>query len=217
MGDGCGGRSKHQVEETHTRRQLSRRHACACARAGGNYLALELGSASYRGADTRALGSFRLNHAWLNAPPTRPARSHQAWRRDISSHQALRIWRFYSEFSNETHNYLIPDNVEEDGLVEAPRVSTTNIGMLLNARQAAADLWLYYCSRVCGHDEAHPLASIHKLEKLNGHPYNWYDTQTLMPLQPVTISSVDNGNLAASLYTLRAGSLALLKMPLLRP
>ena len=44
------------------------------------------------------------------------------------------------EFGAERHNFLIPDNVEEDGLVEAARVSPTNIGLLLNARQAACEL-----------------------------------------------------------------------------
>ena len=153
--------------------------------------------------------------AWLNAPRSDQHARIRRGDETFLQHQALRIWRFYSEFSNETHNYLIPDNVEEYGLVEAPRVSTTNIGMLLNARQAAADFGFITAPEFADMTRR-TLLSIHKLEKLNGHPYNWYDTQTLMPLQPVTISSVDNGNLAASLYTLRAGSLALLKMPLLR-
>ena len=39
----------------------------------------------------------------------------------------------------ERHNYLIPDNVEEEGLFEAARVSPTNVGLLLNARQAACE------------------------------------------------------------------------------
>ena len=39
--------------------------------------------------------------------------------------------------------------------------------------------------------------------------------QTLQPLQPITVSSVDSGNLAASLYTLRTGAEALLRTSLL--
>ncbi|AXC10595.1 Cyclic beta-1,2-glucan synthase [Acidisarcina polymorpha] len=154
--------------------------------------------------------------AWLNAPPREQHARISPADAVFLEQQALRIWRFYAEFGSEKHNYLIPDNVEEEQLVEAPRVSTTNIGMLLNARQAAGDLGF-----ITAHEfvdlTRRTLASIHKLEKLNGHPYNWYDTLTLAPLQPVTISSVDNGNLAASLYTLRAGALAMLKLPLLRP
>ncbi len=40
---------------------------------------------------------------------------------------------------------------------------------------------------------------------------------TLKPIEPVVVSTVDNGNLAAALYTLRAAALDLLKRPLLRP
>ena len=153
--------------------------------------------------------------AWLNAPPREQHARIKPSDETFLRHQALRIWRFYAEFSSEKHNYLIPDNVEEEGLFEAARVSTTNIGMLLNARQAAADFGFITTPEFVALTGC-TLSSIHKLEKLHGHPYNWYDTQTLAPLQPVTISSVDNGNLAASLYTLHAGALAMLKLPLLR-
>ena len=44
---------------------------------------------------------------------------------------------------------------------------------------------------------------------LRGHFYNWYDTQTLQPLLPMYVSTVDSGNLAAHLLTLRVGLLAL--------
>jgi hypothetical protein len=154
--------------------------------------------------------------AWLNAAPREQHARIKPDDETFLRQQALRIWRFYAEFGSEKHNYLIPDNVEEEGLFEAPRVSTTNIGMLLNARQAAADFGFITAPEFV-QLTARTLASIRKLEKLNGHPYNWYDTSTLAPLQPITISSVDNGNLAASLYTLRAGALAMLKLPLLRP
>ncbi len=36
---------------------------------------------------------------------------------------------------------------------------------------------------------------IDRLKKLNGHIYNWYDTQTLQPLNPRYVSTVDSGNL----------------------
>ena len=47
------------------------------------------------------------------------------------------------------------------------------------------------------------------LERHRGHFYNWYDTQSLKPLHPVYISTVDSGNLAGHLLTLRPGLLAL--------
>ena len=44
-----------------------------------------------------------------------------------------------------------------------------------------------------------------RLERYGGHFYNWYDTRTLRPLQPLYVSSVDSGNLAGHLLTLGAG------------
>ncbi len=43
------------------------------------------------------------------------------------------------------------------------------------------------------------------MERYKGHFYNWYDTESLKPLLPMYISTVDSGNLAAHLLTLRAG------------
>ncbi len=75
--------------------------------------------------------------AWLNAPPkqTKPKLTVEEDR--FVRHLALRTWRFFYQFGGPNHNYLIPDNVEEEGLFEAARVSPTNFGLLLNARQAA--------------------------------------------------------------------------------
>ena len=47
------------------------------------------------------------------------------------------------------------------------------------------------------------------LERHRGHFYNWYDTRTLRPLLPMYVSTVDSGNLASYVLTLRAGLLAL--------
>ena len=44
-----------------------------------------------------------------------------------------------------------------------------------------------------------------KLERYRGHFYNWYDTQSLKPLPPLYVSTVDSGNLAGHLLTLRPG------------
>ena len=51
--------------------------------------------------------------------------------------------------------------------------------------------------------------TMERLERNRGHFYNWYDTQSLQPLLPVFISTVDSGNLAGHLLTLRPGLLAL--------
>jgi cyclic beta-1,2-glucan synthetase len=49
------------------------------------------------------------------------------------------------------------------------------------------------------------LDGMDQLERQRGHLLNWYDTRTLSPLSPRYISTVDSGNLAASLLALRAG------------
>ena len=56
---------------------------------------------------------------------------------------------------------------------------------------------------------AQAFGSMEALERYRGHFYNWYDTQSLKPLLPMYISSVDSGNLAGHVLTLRAGLLAL--------
>ena len=59
------------------------------------------------------------------------------------------------------------------------------------------------------------LATVAKLPRFRGHLLNWYDTRTLEPLRPRFVSSVDSGNLVASLWTLQQGCLDLLQRPLL--
>ena len=152
---------------------------------------------------------------WLNTPPRK-----QHERLDSSDEvfllgHALRIWRYFRQFGEERHNYLIPDNVEEDGLFEAARVSPTNIGLLLNARQAACEFGFLTAPEFAALT-GKSFASIDKLEKYRGHLFNWYNTQTLEPLDAAPfVSSVDSGNFVASLYTLRSGTLALAEQPLL--
>ena len=56
---------------------------------------------------------------------------------------------------------------------------------------------------------ANALRTMETLERHRGHFYNWYDTQSLKPLTPLYISTVDSGNLAGHLLTLAPGLLAL--------
>ena len=154
--------------------------------------------------------------AWLNNPPQRTRAELTAEEDTFLRQLALRTWRYFNQFGGESHNYLIPDNVEEEGLFEAGRVSPTNFGLLLNARQAASTFGYLTIPEFIELTE-HSLQTYDKLEKFRGHIYNWYDTRTLVPIRPITISSVDSGNLAASFYTLRTGCRGLLREPLLDP
>lgn len=152
---------------------------------------------------------------WLNKPPSEQNKLLSSGDKTFLHCHALRVWRYFHEFGVERHNYLIPDNVEEQGRVEAARVSPTNIGLLLNARQAACELGFLTTPEFADLTER-SLATIARLEKLRGHLFNWYDTQSCEPLEEKPfVSTVDSGNFVASLYTLHSGALALLEKPLL--
>jgi cyclic beta-1,2-glucan synthetase len=154
--------------------------------------------------------------AWLNNPPQQTKPKLTTEEDTFLRQLALRTWRFFYQFGGERHNYLIPDNVEEDGLFEAARVSPTNFGLLLNARQAASTFGYLTIPEFITLSER-SLETYDRLEKHRGHIYNWYDTRSLTPIRPMTISSVDSGNLAASFYTLRTGCRGMLREPLLDP
>jgi hypothetical protein len=158
-------------------------------------------------------GSIAL---WLNHSP-REQRAQLTADDDafLRQHAAL-IWRYFYRFGGKSHNYLIPDNVEEEGLFEAARVSPTNLGLLLNARQAACEFGFLTVLEFAELTHA-SFATMARMEKHHGHLFNWYNTQTLEPMKPGSVSSVDSGNLAASLYTLRMGALFLLREPLISP
>ena len=159
-----------------------------------------------------ALSSFVS--VWLNRAPRTSWSIRRADVEFLHKH-ALRTWRYFQEFSSARHHFLVPDNVEENGLSEAARVSPTNIGLLLNARQAACELG-YSTSPEFAALTTASLSTILRLEKFRGHLYNWYETETLKPLgHPLFVSTVDSGNFVASLYTLRTGVRELRRRPLI--
>ena len=127
---------------------------------------------------------------------------------------ALYTWRYFAEFCTEEHNWLIPDNIQEDPPAVAARISPTNLGLLLNARQVAVELGYLTVPELMVLTER-TLTTVSRLVKHRGHLLNWYDTRTLVPLTPLVVSSVDSGNLLASLWTLQQGCLARIRQPLL--
>ena len=58
------------------------------------------------------------------------------------------------------------------------------------------------------------LTTMAELERFRGHFYNWYDTQTLKPLEPRYVSSVDSGNLAGHLSVLAVAAREYGRQPL---
>ena len=59
--------------------------------------------------------------------------------------------------------------------------------------------------------------SMGRLERYRGHLLNWYDTQSLTPLQPRYVSTVDSGNLAGALLAFSRGCAEMREAPIIAP
>ena len=126
---------------------------------------------------------------------------------------ARRNWAFFERHVGPGDNWLPPDNLQEPPFANfAHRTSPTNIGMAVLAHLAAHDFGYLSAGRLFER-LGNVFDSLDCLERYKGHFYNWYDTQTLKPLPPLYVSSVDSGNLAALLLTLRPGLLAMADTP----
>ncbi len=124
-----------------------------------------------------------------------------------------RTWAFFETFVGPDDNFLPPDNMQEHPVERiAHRTSPTNIGLALLCNLAAHDFGYITLGQLIARTGA-TLETIARLEKHRGHLFNWYDTQTLAPLRPRYVSTVDSGNLAGHLLTLRAGLIELDENP----
>ncbi|MBU0504027.1 MAG: cyclic beta 1-2 glucan synthetase [Candidatus Omnitrophica bacterium] len=118
---------------------------------------------------------------------------------------ARRNWAFFENFVTEKDHWLPPDNFQEEPVsVLAHRSSPTNIGLLLLANLTAYDFG-YVSMGMMFHRTEKTFSTLNLMERFRGHFYNWYDTQTLKPLAPLYVSSVDSGNLTGHLIVLRSG------------
>ena len=109
------------------------------------------------------------------------------------------IWRFFERCVDEHSNFLPPDNLQVDPDVGAARrTSPTNVGLYLMSCAAAQALG-FISADAMRRRIAETVDSLERMEKWRGHLYNWYDIDSLEPLSPRYVSSVDSGNLAAAL------------------
>ena len=112
---------------------------------------------------------------------------------------ARRTWRFFEDNMPPEGSPLPPDNVQLDPPVGAARrTSPTNIALYLLSCLAARRLGFVDVAAARRRMSA-TVDALERLEKWRGQLYNWYDTDTLAPLSPRYVSSVDSGNLAAAL------------------
>ena len=118
---------------------------------------------------------------------------------------ARSTWLYFEHFVGPEDRWLPPDHFQENprGLV-AHHTSPTNIGLMLLSTLSAHDLG-YIGPLELSLRLRDLFDSLDSLERVRGHFLNWYDTRTFAPLPPRYISTVDSGNLAACLITLRQG------------
>jgi cellobiose phosphorylase len=146
---------------------------------------------------------------WISRPFARPETQLSGDQTIFLKKISRKTWAFFETFVGPEDNWLPPDSYQEN-LTDpvAHRTSPTNMGLSLLANLAAYDFGYIPAGQVLERT-ANAIRTMEALERYQGHFYNWYDTQTLKPLPPLYISSVDSGNLAAHLLTLRSGLLAL--------
>ena len=154
---------------------------------------------------------------WISLPQFRKKTSLSFQQTNYLKLLARKTWAYFENFIGEEDNWLPPDNYQENPEPKiAHRTSPTNIGLYLLSSMAAHDFG-YLTTRQLLDRTQKTLASMQVLERYKGHFFNWYSTETLLPLHPRYVSTVDSGNLAASLLTLKEGLTSLKSQPLLRP
>ena len=117
---------------------------------------------------------------------------------------ARQTWRFFDELIVADDNWLVPDNYQQNRREPvAHRTSPTNIGLQLLATVSAFDFGYVGEKELLDRLER-TFDSLLRMSRYRGHFFNWYDTRTLAPLAPAYISTVDSGNLAGYLLTLRS-------------
>lgn len=153
----------------------------------------------------------------ISQPITRRAPHLSEAQHTYLSSLARKTWLFFETYVGPADNWLPPDNLQEHPVeVLARRTSPTNIGLSLLANLTAYDFGYIPGGQLLERTR-NTFQTMAALDRYQGHFYNWYDTQSLQPLPPAYISTVDSGNLAGHLLTLLPGLQALADTPVLHP
>jgi cyclic beta-1,2-glucan synthetase len=128
---------------------------------------------------------------------------------------ARRTWGYFSDFVGDRTSYLPPDNYQVSHQNHlAMRTSPTNIGLWVVSALGAHDFGYLTIDGVIDRLTG-TLKTVGKLERYEGHLLNWYDIETLTPLEPRYVSTVDSGNLLGALFCLKHGLEELFRAPIL--
>lgn len=143
--------------------------------------------------------------SWLDKPTRKKEVTFSEKEKEDLRKLSLEIWSFYEDYVTKEDNWLPPDNVQfEPANGVAHRTSPTNIGLYLTCTLAARDFEFIDTPGLIERFER-TLDTIERLGKWEGHLYNWYDTETLKPLHPIYVSTVDSGNFVVCLITAKEG------------
>ncbi|MBO4586637.1 MAG: hypothetical protein J5677_02315 [Bacteroidales bacterium] len=113
-------------------------------------------------------------------------------------------WHFFDSLITEENNFLIPDNYQLNREQKTDyKTSPTNIGFSLTAVVSAANLGFISLKEALSRLSL-IISTVSRLEKWNGHLYNWYDIKSLKPLPNFFISTCDSGNFVACLYVVKS-------------
>ena len=155
---------------------------------------------------------------WMNSPIQKPNSMYLSPSDRLQLRYTARLtWRFFDEFIGIQTNFLPPDNYQETLRVEvAQRTSPTNIGLALMNPFSALDLGYLTVDQVI-HKTINTLNTVEKLEKYEGHLLNWYNIQTLEPLNPRYVSMVDSGNFLGNLLAVEQAVEELITSAVIHP
>jgi hypothetical protein len=155
------------------------------------------------------LGMSPLSILWLASPmiifhvgeiPAKRKKDRMLYKDQEVMALCQRMWAFYEDYA-PINSFLPPDNVQFKPEIKiAERTSPTNIGFFILCTAHASHLGFITLSDAVLTIEQ-TIKSIKKMEMLNGHLLNWYNTKTLEALRPMFVSTVDSGNMAVCMIT----------------
>lgn len=150
---------------------------------------------------------------FVSAKPSTSKREHPN-ETEFLRQLSLATWRYFADLSQPDQHWLVPDNVQQAPENVAYQSSPTNFGLQLTATVAAFDFGYLNHGEVAERLD-NVLRTLDQMERHNGHFYNWYNTRTLEVLAPRYVSTVDSGNLAAALLTLKQACLQASHRPII--
>ncbi len=152
---------------------------------------------------------------WVSRPSVAPVQDAvSAADRAYLTNLARDTWRLFERCVGPQDHHLPPDNLQTLPYdMVAHRTSPTNIGLYLLSAACARQFGWIGTVELLERLEA-TLGSMKSMQRYRGHFLNWYDTETLGPLLPSYVSTVDSGNLSGHLLTVAQACLELGALPL---